>query len=118
MAKYLVVKVREKEDTDYYNMKFVMEDTITDAVVCDLDSGAVSELENRYARPAVRCLEIIGPEQVREELRARVDEAKKQAAAAAKAKARQAEAAKKRAATMKQRALDKARALLEAEGQK
>lgn len=121
MAKYLVVKVEQKGDecqTDYGPLKFIMSETIDLAETVELTRAEAEELEgNRWSdSPHLRCLEVIGPAQVRAVIRERAEQAKKKVAALAVTAKRRAEANKKREATKKQRALEKARALLEAEG--
>ena len=116
MPRFLVVRVRQKEDTEY-DMRYIVDETIDVADTVELTLAEKDQLESdRYSVISTRCLEVVGPTTVRELIQEQVQKARKAAAAAAARAEAQRKATAKRKATLAQRKLEAAKQLLAESG--
>lgn len=113
--RYLVVEVSPVEDTDYEATSYIMGETIDMADTAELTEAEVRALEtdrHKYRQRHFRCLKIVGLEAARSVIQQAVEAARGEAKRLAAAEANKKAAAAKRAATLEQRKIEKAKKIL------
>lgn len=119
MPKYLVVKTNkvDRDDTDFYQTRFILPEVIDAGDIVELTSLEVDQVQDSYSTPVLRCLEIIGPQAIKEMIQVKIKEAKARAETIRKRDEGYKAAAAKRETKRKERAIAKAKELLAKEKQ-